>query len=231
MPRRRRTGIAGIPHHVINRASRRTVIFGLDDDYRTFEELLIAGSRKYSMRVLDFSIMPNHLHLILWPDEDLQLSRFMQWLTGTQTQRWHAAHGTTGTGPLYQGRFKAIPVQCDRHFLTLARYVERNPVRALLCRRVENWRWSSAWHRCNSCNPFLSEWPVPMPSNWLALANEPIPDEDLAQIRQAVAMNWPYGDAQWTREMAIRFAMNRALRFPGRPPKHEPLSPLAFGLA
>ena len=105
------------------------MIFGLDDDYRTFEELLIAASRKYSMRVLDFSIMPNHLHLILWPDEDLQLSRFMQWLTGTQTQRWHAAHGTTGTGPLYQGRFKAIPVQCDQHFLTLARYVERNPVR------------------------------------------------------------------------------------------------------
>ena len=99
MPRRRRIGIAGIPHHVINRASRRAVIFGNDEDYRTFEDLLIAATSRFAMRLLDFALMPNHFHLILWPDADLQLSLFMQWLTGTQTQRWHAAHGTTGTGP------------------------------------------------------------------------------------------------------------------------------------
>jgi putative transposase len=223
--------MAGIPHHVINRASRRAVIFGVDDDYQVFEDLLIAASRRHSMRVLDFVIMPNHFHLILWPDQDFQTSGFMQWLTGTQSQRWHAAHGTTGTGPLYQGRFKAFPIQCDHHFLTAARYVQRNPVRAMLCRRVEEWRWSSAWHRCNSCNSFLAEWPVPMSSNWLAVANEPLPNHDLAQIRQAVAMTWPYGDIDWTHEMAQRFALQRALRFPGRPRKHDPLTPLAVGLA
>lgn len=223
--------MAGIPHHVINRSCRRAVIFGVDTDYRTFEELLITATRKFDMRLLDFVIMPNHFHLITWPHKDLQLSEFMCWLTGTQTQRWHARHGTSGTGPLYQGRFKGIPVQCDQHFLTLARYVERNPVRALLARRVEEWRWSSAWHRCNNSHAFLSEWPVPMPANWLAIANESLPEGELAQIRQAVALNWPYGDAEWTREMAERFAMKRALRFPGRPRKHDPLTPLAYGLA
>src|SRR2546423_3034616 len=207
MPRRRRIGIAGIPHHVINRASRRAVIFGNDEDYRTFEDLLIAATSRFAMRLLDFALMPNHFHLILWPDADLQLSLFMQWLTGTQTQRWHAAHRTTGTGPLYQGRYKAIPIQCDHHFLTAARYVQRNPVRAMLAPRVEEWRWSSAWHRCNNCNPLLAAWPVPMPSQWLAIANEPIPVDDLVTIRPAVALAWPYGDAEWTREMAERFAL------------------------
>jgi len=209
--------MAGIPHHVINRASRRAVIFGVDEDYQTFEDLLIAASHEYRMRVLDFVIMPNHFHLILWPDADLQLSRFMQWLTGTQTQRWHAAHGTSGTGPLYQGRFKAIPVQADHHFLTVARYVARNPVRALLVRRVEEWRWSAAWHRCRNCDPFLAQWPVPMPPNWLAIANDPLPEAELTAVREAVALNWPYGDSEWTREMAEQFALQRALRFPGRP--------------
>jgi len=228
MPRRRRTGIAGIPHHVINRACRRSVIFGSEQDYRTWENLLIAATKRYSLRVTDFAVLTNHFHLIVWPEQDLQLSRFMQWLTGTQTQRWHAAHGTTGTGPLYQGRFKAIPIQSDHHFLTVARYVARNPVRALLSRRVEEWRWSSAWHRCNSSDSFLSDWPIRMPHNWLALANDPLPDEELAAVREAVALNWPYGDAEWTREMAERFAMQRALRFPGRPRIH-PLEPaLAF---
>lgn len=223
--------MAGIPHHVINRASRRAVIFGGDDDYRMFEVLLRAATEKFGMRLLDFALMPNHFHLITWPEQDLQLSRFMKWLTGTQTQQWHAAHRTTGTGPLYQGRFKAIPVQSDHHFWTVARYVQRNPVRAQLVRRIEEWRWSSAWHRCNNCDSFLSEWPVPIPSNWLAIANAPLPDEDLARIRKAVALNWPYGDAEWTREMAERFALRRALRFPGRPSRHAPQVPLAFGLS
>ena len=211
--------MAGIPHHVINRASRRTVIFGVDEDYQTFEDLLVSATQRFQMRVLDFVIMPNHFHLILWPDGDLQLSQFMQWLTGTQTQRWHAARGTTGTGPLYQGRFKAIPVQSDHHFLTVARYVARNPVRALLTRRVEEWRWSGTWHRGNNCNPFLAGWPVAIPPNWLAIANDPLPDDELAQIREAVALGWPYGDTDWTREMAERFALQRALRYPGRPCK------------
>jgi REP-associated tyrosine transposase len=220
--------MAGIPHHVINRASRRQVIFGVDEDYQTFEDLLIAATHRFAMRVLDFVIMRNHFHLILWPDTDLQLSRFMQWLTGTQTQRWHAAHRTSGTGPLYQGRYKAIPVQCDHHFLTVARYVERNPVRALLAGRVEEWRWSSAWHRGNNCDTFLAAWPVPMPPHWLAIANDPLPDGELARIREAVALGWPYGDAEWTREMAEHFALQRALRCPGRPRKAATSSPLAL---
>ena len=102
--------MAGIPHHVINRASRRAVIFGSDDDFQVCEELLIAATKRYSMRVTHFVLMRNHFHLIVWPDADLQLSRFMQWFTGTQTQRWHAARRSSGTGPLYQGRFKAISI-------------------------------------------------------------------------------------------------------------------------
>jgi len=219
--------MGGTPHHVINRASRRAVIFAADEDYQTFEDLLIEASHKYEMRVLDFTIMPNHFHLIVWPGADLQLSRFMQWLTGTQTQRWHAAHHTTGTGPLYQGRFKAIPIQADHHFLTVARYVARNPVRALLVRRIEEWRWSGAWHRCKNFHPFLADWPVPLPPNWLAIANEPLPDAELAAVREAVALNWPYGDAEWTREMAEQFALKRALRCPGRPRTRKTRQPLA----
>jgi putative transposase len=211
--------MANIPHHVMNRASRRAVIFAVDEDYRMFEDLLILATRRFTMRLLDFAIMPNHWHMILLPDEDLQLSMFMHWLTMTHTQRWHAARGTTGTGPVYQGRYKAIPVQSDDHFLTVARYVERNPVRASLVRSVEDWRWSSVWHRCNNCDLFLSEWPVPVPANWLDIVNEPMNDAQLNAVRNAVALGWPYGDAEWTREMAETFALKRALRTVGRPRK------------
>ncbi|WP_406700058.1 hypothetical protein V5E97_14570 [Singulisphaera sp. Ch08] len=63
------------------------------------------------------------------------------------TQRWHAAHHTSGTGPLYQGRFKSFPMQNDEHWLTVSRYMERNALRANLISRAEDWRWGSLWQR------------------------------------------------------------------------------------
>ncbi len=72
------------------------------------------------MRLLAFCVMPNHWHLVLWPREDGDLSDYMGWLTNTHTRRWHLAHGTVGTGPLYQGRFKSFPIQEDEHFELVA---------------------------------------------------------------------------------------------------------------
>jgi putative transposase len=87
--------------------------------------------------------MPNHWHLVVWPERDGDLSEFMRWLTLTHTQRWHAKHHTQGTGPLYQGRFKGFPVANDEHCLRVLRYVEGNPLRAGLARSARRWRWSS----------------------------------------------------------------------------------------
>ena len=76
--------------------------------------------------------MPNHWHLVLWPPRDSQLSAYMQRLTTAHMRRWHAHRGTRGTGPVYQGRFKSLPIQEDGHLLTVCRCVERNPLRANL---------------------------------------------------------------------------------------------------
>src|SRR5256885_16689856 len=88
------------------------------------------------------------------------------WLAVTHTQRWHAFHETSGTGHLYQGRFKSFPVESDdEHFLCVSRYIERNALRANLVPRAEDWRWSSLWRRLHerggaaaSAPLLLAEW-------------------------------------------------------------------------
>src|SRR5881397_34989 len=134
-------------YHALNRANGRLPLFEKDGDYLAFERVLIEAQQRFDMRILAYCVMPNHWHLVLWPERDRYLSAFTGWLTLTHTQRWHAHCHNSGSGHLYQGRFKSFPVQSDEHLLTVCRYVERNALRAGLVARAEQWPWSSLWRR------------------------------------------------------------------------------------
>ena len=134
-------------YHVLNRANARRTLFEDDGDYAAFERVLVQACERLSMRLLAYCVMPNHWHLVAWPRQDGDLSRFMNWLTLTHTQRWHQHRHTVGEGHVYQGRFKSCPVETNEYLLSVCRYVERNPVRAGLVERALDWRWSSArWY-------------------------------------------------------------------------------------
>lgn len=194
MPRRTRGPNGDLPVHVLNRAVRRAVLFRVPADYFAFERVLRQGLTRVPVRLLAYCAMPTHFHLIVWPTSTLQLSRFMQWFSGTHAHRWHAAHGTLGTGPVYQGRFKAVVIGSDRHLLWACRYVERNPVRAGLVDRAEDWRWSSLWHRDHPTHGLdLSDWPVPRPVDWTAYVNQPQTSAEMAALAEFAIVRQPRG--------------------------------------
>ena len=132
MGRTHRAAQGGYVYHVLNRANARMRIFDDDPDYIAFEKVLAEAVERTETRLLAYCLMPNHWHLLVWPRKDGELSRFVGWLTLTHTQRWHAHRHSSGSGHVYQGRFKSFPVQEDEHFYTVARYVERNGLRANL---------------------------------------------------------------------------------------------------
>jgi putative transposase len=202
--------------HALNRAVARQTIFREPADYDALIRILRAVRERVSMRVLAYCVMPNHWHLVLWPRCDGDLSEFLRLLTVTHVQRWHAAHGSSGTGSLYQGRFKSFPVQTDEHFLTVCRYVERNPVRAGLVTRAEDWPWSSAAKACNA-ESSLDEWPLPAPPEWKTWVNKPLRDAERAALRRSVAAGTPFGNDRWRRSVAQTLGLGSSLRSRGRP--------------
>ena len=148
MPRRARYCPAGICFHVLNRAVARLPLFEKTEDYDAFERVLEETYAREPLPIFAYTVMPNHWHFVVRPITDDQLTEFFRWLTHTHTMRWHAHHQTQGTGHLYQGRFKAFPIQEDDHLLTVLRYVERNPLRSSLCQKAEDWPYGSAWAAC-----------------------------------------------------------------------------------
>src|SRR5260370_8593800 len=129
MGRPHRLALGGYVYHVLNRANGRLPIFRKDADYAAFERI-VGEAREHvpGIRLLAYCLMPNHWHLVVWPQEDGDLSTYLRWVTVTHTQRWHAHHHTAGTGPLYQGRFKSFPIQADEHLLPVYPHAARNPL-------------------------------------------------------------------------------------------------------
>jgi putative transposase len=212
-------------YHVLNRGAARFKIFRSERDYLAFEQVLIEALVRVPTRLLDFVVMPNHWHLLIWPRADGELSRFMNWLTLTHTQRWRHGHHTVGYGGLYQGRFKSFPIERDEHFLTVCRYVERNPLRARLVERADRWRWSGLWHRQHPGEKLgqsmWGDWPVDRPQRWLQWVNRAQTAAEVEAIRASVTRSRPYGSGPWVQRTAVRLGLESSLRRPGRPRKEE----------
>jgi putative transposase len=226
MPRRLRQAAGGYVYHVLNRAVGRATIFHKAGDYMAFRKVMIEAQDWLDVPMLAYCLMPNHWHLVLWPQQDGHLSEYMRWLTVTHTQRWHAHYHSEGTGPIYQGRFKAFPIAEDEHLLKVLRYVERNPLRAGLVGSAAHWCWSSLGQGYQHLNgPVLRTGPVAKPSDWLSWVDGVETEAELAALRRSVARGTPYGAASWQNETAERLGLQSSLRPLGRPSKPRVTEP------
>ena len=220
MPRRARISTGGLAYHILNRRVGRLGLFDKPADYMAFEKILNEAHERTGIRIAAYCLMPNHWHLLLWPRDDGELSEVMRWITVTHTQRWHAHRQSFGSGPVYQGRFRSFPVQTDEHFLTVARYVERNALRAKLVKRAEQWQWSSLW-RWAQGDPkllaFLSDWPVKRPRQWVGWVNRAETASELEDLRCSAQRGRPFGSQGWVVRIAKRLSLESTLRPRGRP--------------
>jgi putative transposase len=222
MPRTGRVAPGGTVFHVLNRGVARMQLFEKSEDYQAFEHVLQDTLDQSPIRICAYAIMPNHWHLLVWPERDGDLAEFMQRLTITHVRRWQQHRGYTGLGHVYQGRYKSFPVETDEHFWVAARYVERNALRAKLVSRAEEWQWSSLWRRCNGTREeqsLLAAWPTEVPANWLDRVNQADDERELESLRLSVQRGRPFGQPEWQAEIAKRLGLESAYRPTGRPRK------------
>ena len=145
MPRIARAVIPGIAHHVTQRGNRREDIFFEEADRQRYLRLLLEYSSKHGLRILAYCLMTDHVHLVCIPERARTFGSVFRPLDLRYTQHINLALGLTGR--LWQGR----PFSCaldEEHLIAAVRYVERNPVRARMVRKAEQYPWSSAAAHC-----------------------------------------------------------------------------------
>ena len=216
MPRPRRFIYAGHCYHVLNRANRGQNIFHASSDYLAFVRLMRLAQARLHLPLIASCLMPNHFHLVVRPEQDGDIGKWLHWLCTTHARHHHKKYSTIGR--LWQGRFKAFLVQDDHYLLTLIRYVERNALRKNLVQRAEDWRWGSLNWRTRNCPLMpLTPSPVALPRGWTEWVNLPQTAAELEAIRTSVNRQRPFGDAKWVIEKARDSALEQSLANVGRP--------------
>ena len=140
MSRPLRIQIPGGTYHVTARGNQKLPIFVDDADRRTFLYTVDQVISRFRWQCLAYCLMDNHYHLVVTIGEP-NLARGMRHLNGVYAQRFNRRHARGGS--FFERRYGAVLVERDAHMLEVLRYVARNPVRAGLRGRPEQWWWSS----------------------------------------------------------------------------------------
>ena len=141
MPRRPRLELPGVSLHVTHRGVNRAAVFLDDEDFLDYRHCLHEALVEQEIALHAYVLMTNHVHLLLTPPVRGRLSIAMSRLGQRYVPGFNRKHGRTGT--LWEGRFKSCLVDSERYVLHVQRYIERNPVRAAMAPRAEDYRWSS----------------------------------------------------------------------------------------
>ena len=135
------TAFPGFPHHVVPRGASHEPVFLDADDRLDFIDIVRRAADGAGLEIWAWALMTNHVHMIAVPDDRESISETMSEALRSYAVRFKTRHGLSGE--VWHRRCHAAMIQL-RYLWNAVRYVERNPVRAGIVRRSEDYRWSSA---------------------------------------------------------------------------------------
>jgi putative transposase len=217
------------PLHVIQRGNNRQVIFFDDDDYACYRDWLAEAAAEYGCVVHAYVLMTNHVHLLTTPRDADSLPRAMQSLGRRYVRYVNTRYRRTGT--LWEGRYRAAPIDSERYFLSCCRYIELNPVRARMVRHPREYRWSSyrahargsadSWAAARDLFDRLGRTPAERQVGYRTLFRDALDAGFIDELRAATNGGWALGDARFKREIAKALGRRVAPLPRGRPIKRK----------
>lgn len=128
-------------YHIIGRGNNKLSLFMVPNGLSYFKNILIQSKKVYSWKIFHYCLMSNHFHLLCQVRHGEDLPKIMKTCL-LQYSHWYRAQKEY-VGYLWQGRYKSFLIQKESYLLECGRYIERNPVRAMIASRPEEYRWSS----------------------------------------------------------------------------------------
>lgn len=227
MPRRARVAVAGIPWHIIQRGNNRSACFYTEDDYHYYLDQLKLQSAEHGCAIHTYCLMTNHVHLLLTPERLDSASLMMKNLGQRYVQYINRTYRRSGT--LWEGRFKSCLAQHEHCVLTCYRYIELNPVRAMMVSHSAEYRWSGYHHNAEgSPSKFIKPHEdyvrlgltdEERRSAYKYLLAEALDRQHIDQVRTATNGNYVLGNERFKKEIELALGRRVTPGKRGRPRK------------
>ena len=222
MPRIARLCGVGLPHHITQRGNNRVTVFFEDEDRKFYLKILNQYSDQWTFEVLAYCLMPNHVHILAVPRKEESLAKGIGGTNLVYTQYINRKY--TRSGRLWQNRFFSTIIDQDAYLWAVARYIERNPVRAHLSESAESYIWSSAKAHILGINDDILS-----PEGWrgerdLSAYRDFISkagDDVERTIRKATSTGRPLGSNSFIQQIETILRRDIFPRKAGRPKKEE----------
>ena len=210
----------GYPHHVTQRGNRRQPTFFGDEDYAEYRRLVAASCARCRTQVWAYCLMPNHVHLIMVPEDEDGLRCAVAEAHRRYTRRVNGREGWRG--PLWQERFHSF-VMDECYLLATTRYVENSPVRAGLCPAAEDWPWSSARAHLQGQDDGLARVSPLLEriSDWRSHLREPSSSDLPDAIHAHLRTGRPLGADAFVEHLETRLRRSLRRKKPGPKPQHQ----------
>jgi putative transposase len=228
MARLGRYFMEGQPLHVIQRGNDRQSVFFTADDFSRYREWLADAAEKNGLKVHAYVLMTNHVHLLATPAKPESLPKAMQSLGRRYVRHINARYRRTGT--LWEGRYRAAPIDSEEYFIACCRYIELNPLRARMVEHPRDYRWSSYRAHAEGKHDALAAFHDAFrrlgrtleerQQAYRALIKEKLDPNFVEALRKATNGGWVLGSERFRKEME-KAARRRAAPLP-RGPKPKP---------
>ncbi|MEJ2532410.1 MAG: transposase [Halioglobus sp.] len=217
MARMPRLVVPGYPHHVTQRGNRRMETFFCSEDYRAYMDLLAKAKAEMGVAVWAYCLMPNHVHLVVVPDQQDSLARLFRSVHRHYSRRVNFRE--QWRGHLWQERFHSF-VMDERYLLATVRYTELNPLRARLCINPADWPWSSARaHFAGRDDAIVSVQPMlDRVADWGDYLAGGASQKEADMIRRCASTGRPAGDELFVERLEVLTGRELKRRKPGPKP-------------
>ncbi|HVZ91829.1 MAG TPA: transposase [Rhizomicrobium sp.] len=233
MARHPRFFVPGQLVHAIQRGNNRATVFYTDEDRELYCAFLAEAAEANGLSIHAYVLMGNHAHLLATPESEDSLPRALQSLGRRYVRHINAIRRRTGT--LWEGRYRAAPVDSEEYFFSCCRYIELNPVRARLADHPRRYRWSSYRAHAEGEDDPLAAW-HPMfrrlgrsraeqQEGYRALFREPLDKAFVDGLRAATNGGWAFGDEAFRKKISRALRMRVAPLPRGRKPAKDERRP------
>jgi len=196
-------------------------------DYCAYLNWLGHGAQKYDCAIHAFALMPNHVHLLVTPDQADSISKMMQFTGRQYVPYFNRSYERSGT--LWEGRYKSSVIEAESYYLACLHYIEMNPVRAGMVQHPHDYRWSSYRYNAEGePNPLITphdiytqfgDTPSARQKAYVAWFIKYQGMETQADIRAAWHSGTPLGQELFRKHIALAVDHNIGQAKRGRPKK------------